>query len=252
MLTLAMRRRIKWILAIAAALLLLAAAAPWIARSYWTRRASNPVRRGVQRARELGCFACHGDLGRRGIPDPGVAGLEVPPWGGSPGTRSVRTDAEIRETILHGSFPPHESPAVEMPAYEDALNGSDLDDLVAAYRVLSGSSAPDPGSDARRGLDLARRWRCFACHGPAGSGGAPNPGSLSGFIPGWYGADFEDLVRSRAEFDEWILDGSLRRLEQHRVASFFLRRQRLSMPSYGSLTPSELADLWAYVRWLDR
>jgi mono/diheme cytochrome c family protein len=245
-----MHRKVKWILSLAVVLLLLALAAPWMVRAYWAVRTSNPVRRGLHTASKLGCFSCHGELGQRGLPDPGVANLRVPSWTSLAKARSPRTASDIRDAISKGSYPPYDDPAIEMPAYGDFLHGSDLDDLVASFKVLSGKNVPAAASDARRGLDLALEWRCFQCHGFAGSGGLSNPGSLSGFVPGWYGSAFDDLVRSRREFDEWIREGAVARLDDHLIASYFTRRQRVSMPAYGELSLADLDDLWAYVRWL--
>lgn len=256
------RRRILWVAG--AALLLLGvglASARRLAGLYWGIRSSNPVRRGVDRARQLGCFACHGELGGAGIPDPGGDGLEVPSWSGGMWMMYVKDDRAIREFILDGDADDeggsaqedeHVIPAIHMPAFRPVLRGSDLEDLVAAFRVLSGMSRPPQDSAATRGHDLARARRCFSCHGAAGSGGLPNPGSLTGFIPGWYGSDFRDLVRSREEFDDWVLRGSIPRLEANPIASHFVRRQRLQMPPYRGLTREELDELWAYAQWLAR
>ena len=40
----------------------------------------------------------------------------------------------------------------------------------------------------------------------------------------------EDLVRDREEFESWILTGGVPRLRASRLASYFTKRQRLSMP----------------------
>ena len=127
-----------------------------------------------------------------------------------------------------------------------------LEDLTAAFKVLSGMVAPPSDTPGGRGLDRARTWGCFACHGPAGSGGLPNPGSFTGFIPGWHGADFQDMVRDRTEFDTWITKGSIPRLAANPVATHFMSRQRIKMPAYRNFAKADLDDLWAYSRWLDR
>lgn len=260
-------------IALALVALLLAAilAAPWIAKTYWTVRSSNPVRRGVHRARELGCFSCHGQLGGAGIKDPGAGNLEVPAWSGGLYMMYVNNDDDIRRFILNGSTPkvePQESAhtdepgvpardqarpaaAISMPAFRDVLQGRDLEDLTAAFRVLSGMSHPPADTPEDRGHQVSRTWGCVSCHGPGGSGGLPNPGSFTGFIPGWYGADFEDMVRGREEFNTWIREGGIPRLTGNPLASYFMRRQRIQMPPYRNLTQQELDDLWTYVRWLD-
>ncbi|MGD8376294.1 MAG: c-type cytochrome [Acidobacteriota bacterium] len=235
-------------------------AAPAGLRAYWSVRDANPVRRGVARARELGCLTCHGPGGLEGIPDPGLPEGGVPSWGGGVWMMYVENDEEIREFILDGvsraragsvsAQAEREKAAVQMPAYRDVLGGSDLDDLVAAFQVLSGMSRPEKGTAADRGYRLARTWHCFSCHGPGASGGVPNPGSLAGFIPGWYGPAFEDLVRDRSEFDAWVRDGWIDRLARSRVAAHFADRQRIKMPWYPDFSDGDLDDLWAYTVWL--
>jgi mono/diheme cytochrome c family protein len=257
-------RRFLWIAGAAVAALLLVGAlvAPDLIRSRWSERSANPVRRGIDLAQELGCFACHGPAGRDGIPDPGFQGGEVPAWSGGVWMMYVQDEAEIREFILDGissrrsasftALEELERAAIAMPAYRDVLEGTNLDDLTAAFLVLSGMARPPRDTPEGRGHDLARKWQCFSCHGAGGSGGVDNPGSFAGFIPGWYGPDFEELVRDREEFDTWIRDGVLDRLTTHPVASRFLDAQRVQMPPYPDLTDEELDDLWAYVGWLER
>ncbi len=246
-------RRIKFASILAVFVLVAVAASPWRVRAYWAWRSSNPVRRGVRLAAELGCFSCHGHRGGAGISDPGLdAG--VPAWSGGVWMMFVDDDDDVRDIILNGSVPDQDAgkrPPIEMPAYRDRLSGSDLEDLVAAFKLLARMNFPPADSAARRGHDLAREWDCFSCHGPGGSGGLPNPGSFAGFVPGWYGADFENLVRDREEFNEWVREGTLERLEKHPIARFFLRRQRVLMPAYGRLNRGQLDDLWAYVEWLE-
>ena len=254
------RRALAALGALALLVLLVAIGGPGLARAHWSSRSANPVRRGVGLARDLGCFSCHGALGAGGVADPTATIGEVPAWSGGTWMMYVNSDEQIRQFILDGvSHARRESPSgaaererltIGMPSYRAFLGARELEDLVAAFKVLSRMTLPPEDSAARRGLELVERWDCTSCHGPAGSGGLPNPGSLTGFVPGWYGTDFEDLVRDRPEFDAWVREGASPRLDGSRIASWFLRRQRLSMPAYRGLTAQELDDLWAYVEWL--
>ena len=84
--------------------------------------------------------------------------------------------------------------------------------------------------------------------GVAGSGGLPNPGSLGGFIPGFAGRNFGDLVENEAEFREWVLDGESSRLAANPLLRYFWRRQQISMPAYRErLAPEEIDSLWKWV-----
>lgn len=256
-------RRLRLGLAIAAALAACGVVlAPAGARAYWRLRADNPVRRGVRLAGELGCFSCHGDLGSGGVPDPGLGGKTVPGWSGGVWMMYVRDAAEVREFIADGvskrraasesARDERAKAAIRMPAYESAAAGAQIDALTAAFLVLSGMKRPDEDTPEGRGLAVASTYRCLSCHAPGGSGGLPNPGSFTGFVPGWYGADFHDLVRGRAEFESWVRTGSIPRLESNAAASWFLRRQRLRMPAYRDLPPEEMDALWSYAEWLGR
>lgn len=235
---------------------------PAVARTYWRVRADNPVRAGVRLAGEMGCFSCHGELGSGGVPDPGLGGKTVPGWSGGVWMMYVRDEAEIREFIADGvsarraasnsAQEERSKAAIRMPAYGGVAESRQIDALTAAFLVLSGMKRPDDDAPEGRGLAAASTRRCLSCHGPGGSGGLPNPGSFTGFVPGWYGADFHDLVRDRAEFESWVRNGSIPRLESNPAASWFLRRQRLRMPAYQDLPRDEMDALWAYVGWLGR
>jgi mono/diheme cytochrome c family protein len=233
--------------------------APAAIRAYWWRHESNPIRRGAELAARSGCFSCHGPEGARGLPDPGT-GRGVPQWDGGVPMMFVNGEAEVREYILNGvskrraqsaSAAAERSQAtIRMPAYRGVLRGEDVDDLVAYYMALSQlSPVPDPG--AARGRDLVRRFRCESCHGTAGSGGVVNPGSYKGYVPGWLGTDFPELVRSPQELRQWILEGGVERLARDRLARFFINRQRLQMPAYRTAMSSEDVDaVGAYIRFL--
>ena len=137
-----------------------------------------------------------------------------------------------------------------MPAYRNVLRREDVDDLVAYYMAVSQLS-PVPDTGAARGRELVRRFRCESCHGTAGSGGVLNPGSYKGYVPGWLGADFPELVRSQQELRQWILEGGTERLTKARLARFFINRQLIKMPAYRtSMSPEEAGAVGAYIRYL--
>jgi mono/diheme cytochrome c family protein len=230
-----------------------------VVRVCWRVRSSNPVRRGLEVATRAGCFSCHGPMGASGVPDPSL-GEEVPPWSGGVFMMYVKSDDEVREYVLDGvsrrraqSEPAkasRERAAIRMPAFRDTLSSREVEDVVAAFLVLSGMKRPEEGTQEARGLEVAEKYRCFSCHAPGGSGGRPNPGSFTGFVPGWYGADFRDLVRDRNEFVAWVREGKLARLSENPLARRFIRRQRLQMPGYSAMSDDDLGALWAYTSWL--
>src|SRR5262245_50135121 len=100
---------------------------------------------------------------------------------------------------------------------------------------------------AERGRRLAEKQGCFACHGPAGTKGTPNPGRNDKTVPTFAGdlmmfADDADDVRA------WILDG----VTPKKKASKTWQEQRqagtLRMPAFrGKLSAQEVSDLVAYV-----
>jgi len=255
-----MKRRLLFIAAGMGAVLLVGAAlALPVVRTYWRVRSSNPVRRGLEVATRSGCFACHGPMGATGIPDPAL-GEEVPPWSGGIFMMYVKGEEEVREYVLDGvsrrralsesSKARRERAAIRMPAFRGTLSSREVEDVVAAFLVLSGMKRPEDGTLEGRGLEIAETHRCFSCHASGGSGGRPNPGSFTGFVPGWYGADFRDLVRDRDEFVAWVREGKIERLSANPVARRFMQRQRLQMPAYSDMSDDDLDALWAYVSWL--
>src|SRR5438552_2347217 len=104
---------------------------------------------------------------------------------------------------------------------------------------------------ARRGQRLAAELGCFACHGPLGAGGVRNPGSFKGYVPGFWGPDFDDLVRSEDELRSWIARGELARVAEHPIGGRFFKRQAIRMPAFQRFVPEMDVDaLAAYVRWI--
>src|SRR5919198_1004075 len=114
-----------------------------------------------------------------------------------------------------------------------------------------------------RGGEIAADLGCFACHGPLGAGGVGNPGSFKGYVPGFWGTDFDDLVRSDEELHTWIAKGELPRVAEHWFGRLFFKGadhaigrllfpgQAIKMPAYEQFVPvADMDALAAYVRWI--
>jgi mono/diheme cytochrome c family protein len=212
---------------------------------------------GARIASASGCLGCHGPGGQLADPDGALSVGSVPSFGHDDVTGYARSADEIREWILDGrprrlldEKPEDPPPVLRMPAWRGRLSDREVDHLVAYVRAISDFD-PVPAGPAAEGRDAAARLGCFACHGPQGRGDTPNGGSLKGYIPSWSGTDFPELARDDGEIREWVRDGAPRRLREHPVASFFIRRQAIRMPAYGDrVKESELAQIVAYIRWL--
>lgn len=249
---------------IAVLLLVVAAESAYLAYPMARDVIAPPTDSDAQRGRELagrlGCFSCHGPGGHGGVPNPGSKGGEVPSFHEGTIMMFAHDDQDLREYILDGApakkraRPEYEAEMraqlFRMPAFRDFVSPDDVDALVAYLRTASGLLAP-ADEPAARGADLAVANGCFNCHGDLGSGGLPNPGSLKGYIPGFGGPDFDELVRSDEELRGWIADGGIPRLRDDKLASYFLERQRVQMPAYKDhLDAAEVEALVAYVRWI--
>jgi mono/diheme cytochrome c family protein len=247
-----------------ALLALVVVQAAWLA--YPTLRArvlaleDTAAARGARLARELGCFACHGPGGGGGTRNPGSEEDTVPALTERTQMMYVKSVDELREYVLDGAprrkreDPEYrarmERAGLHMPAYRDFIGAGELEDIVAFLRAASGQLLPD-AELAARGAELAEELSCAACHGPLGAGGMPNPGSFKGYIPGFWGADFDDLVRSDDELRGWIAEGEIPRIAEHPIGARWLRGQAIKMPAYERFLPAEDIDaLAAWVRWI--
>ena len=221
-----------------------------------------PAERGYYVALENGCFSCHGPDGIGGVDNPGSDDEEVPGFAEGMPMMWASSEDELRAYILDGAparkldDPEYRAEIDDwllvMPAYRGYLTDAEVDDLVAYIGAVSGLIAPLDDEVAAYGQELAYELGCFACHGPMGAGGVRNPGSLKGYIPGWWGHDYRDLVRDEEELRLWIVEGRIPRLDEHPIAPYFTRGQRIQMPAYGHLLDDEkLAALMAYVKWVN-
>jgi len=233
---------------------------PWV-RNLVLGIEVTPAERGRQVAVRAGCFNCHGPDGSGGVKNPGSDDGEVPGFSGGTPMMWAKSEDEMREYILDGAparkrhDPRHraemEKQLLAMPAYRGHLSNGEVDDLIVYLRAVSGLVTP-PDEVAAQGQELAYRFACFHCHGPMGAGTSKNPGALKGYIPGWWGNDFRDLVRNDDELREWIVEGTIARLRNSPLARHFIESQRVYMPAYRDfLNEQQLTALMRYVRWIN-
>jgi mono/diheme cytochrome c family protein len=219
-----------------------------------------PAARGHRLAVGLGCFSCHGPGGTGNTHNPGSEEQTVPSFTERTQMMYAKTPDALREYILDGAprrkreDPDYrakmEAAALRMPAYRSFVTDAQVDDLVAYLRAASDLIVPDEAL-AAAGAELAAQLSCFACHGPLGTGGVSNPGSLKGYVPAFTGADFDELVRDDDELRAWTGKGEITRISQHPVGRRFFERQAIKMPAYERFVPAgDIDKLIAYVRWL--
>ena len=101
----------------------------------------------------------------------------------------------------------------------------------------------------QRGWAVAERRGCFACHGPGGGSGLPDPGGGVGGAPTFSPDDVQSYAHDEAELREWILDGMPRRLRAELEEAALEERPLIRMPAWRSvLSAREVDDLVAYVK----
>jgi mono/diheme cytochrome c family protein len=231
-----------------------------VALAGWSLRRDLPAaERGRRLAEREGCFGCHTHDGVRGAANPGRTDRSVPTYEGDL-MMYARDAGETRQWIADGVAArraasvtwkrERDAGTLRMPAFGHRLRPAEIDDLVAFVEATAGR--PEPGDSlVKAGLQRADDLGCTACHGPGGRLARPNPGSFKGYVPSWDGRDFGELVRDRAEFDEWVGDGVSRRFAANPAARMFLERATLRMPAFRRhLAAGDLDALWAYVSWL--
>ena len=233
-------------------------ASPFAVRRLLWQWEQNPLLQGRQLARDVGCLTCHDPYRGQEIPNPGSRWSSVPRFEAGNAMMYAESRQEIEEFIRFGAPRSWQldfeavarlvDQRVRMPAYDARLSDGEIEALTTWASVVEGVEvAGDEGAAA--GRQLARQNGCISCHGLEGAGGLPNPRSLGGFIPGFLGANFTDLVRNRAEFDEWVRSGTLERLKGNPLIRRAWRRQTLPMPAYReALSEEEVDALWAWVQ----
>jgi mono/diheme cytochrome c family protein len=227
----------------------------FLLRAHWqAAAAATPVVRGRAVAERMGCFGCHGPGGVAGIKNLGAkGGGEVPTWSGGTWMMYNESPADVRAWILDGHPAGRAADAkalLAMPAFRGRLQRGETDDLVAYVLAVSQFGAIDD-PNASDGHEAALRYGCFGCHGPEGRGLVANPGSLKGYVPTWDGPDYADLVRSDAEFRQWVKNGITDRFRANPAARHLLETEALKMPAFGDrMKEDEVEALLAYAKWI--
>jgi mono/diheme cytochrome c family protein len=257
----AVRSRFSRLLTLLIVLLVALPLGLWVARTVALRRGRNAIVQGQKAAVELGCGACHGLATGAELANPGSRFETVPRMNGGDSRLFAQSPAEITEWIRDGApaslradataWEAYQRQEIRMPAFGAAISEGRIAQLTAY--VLAANAWFVPTEEvALRGEEIVRA-QCLACHNVGGAGGLPNPGALVPIVPGLWGPDFEDLVRSDEELREWILDGQSRRVASRWPVRWFWRRQLISMPSFRDrLSPEEIEAVTAYIRWLGR
>ncbi len=184
---------------------------------------SAPVARGAAYAYMRGCIECHGQPGNA-FPDDAAL--------------------ECAGESFKSTHPRYEGECRDLLAYFEVVR------LKRTFTERVKSQHPNRVLEGER---LAREYSCFQCHGELGQGGFQNSGALKGYIPGYFGDDFALLTRGgRTEsVRAWIRQGIDPALLEHpiegTIAEFFIERQAVSMPKYGSLPQSQIRLLTDYV-----
>lgn len=233
--------------------------AGWAALRHFRTRGENSIVLGQRLAAEQGCFACHGGASSLETLNPGSRFDSIPRLQSGDARMYANEPNEITEWIRDGApqslrsdsaaWEVYQRQTLRMPAFGDRLEERDIA-LLTDYVLAANAWETPEDPVAARGEEVAR-GHCLNCHNVGGAGGLPNPGSVTGRIPGWWGKDFEDLVRSEDELLEWIADGRSRRVAALPFAEWFWKRQRIAMPAYRDrLSDEDRRAVAAFIRWL--
>ncbi len=184
---------------------------------------SSPVERGAAAAISYGCIDCHGN------PEPGF------PDDANLSCTTIGTNS------IHSRY---DGQCSDLLAYFEVVR------LKRTFKIR----AESPNQNRLlRGERLARQYNCFQCHGELGQGGFRNAGALKGYIPGYFGKDFALLTRdaSAQSVRTWIRLGIdpalLARPIEGAIAEYFIERQEVSMPIFGTLPDPTIQILADYV-----
>ncbi len=211
------------------------------------------VWKGRQVAMKYGCFNCHGPEGVKGFPNPNSKYSTSPAWQGNTAMMFIHDSTDIREWVMNGHLDGETGDTaalIPMPAYKDIMTEAEFKDLELYLKAVM-EIIPIKDNRAQKGYKIAKDMGCFGCHGPYGLGGTVNYGAFKGYIPGWEGEAYADLVRTDDELHGWIMDGEIPRVEENFFYRYFTEDQVIKMPAYKDVLKKDEYDLIVhYIDWL--
>lgn len=215
---------VRWMVVIGVILL---AASPSLHRNWWRWGERSTSGAAVEALRSHGCLVCHprSAFGYRWRSD------------GTPPENS----AVIKDALKRGrpAVPGMPGP---MPAYGERVGKAVLDRLGSGAEIAAGITGWDEEPEVRIGLTIGGEMGCFDCHGPLGAGGMPNPGSLGGLVPGFFGASFVHASQSMDGVEGIIRGGR----PAKRAWWTPWKRPALDMPAFGDRLDSTETALVAH------
>ena len=234
---------------------------------------SSSARQGAALVRSLGCTGCHRIHGTGGTLGPDLSNevlrkrtrdwlatqIQDPkshdPNGLMPAFPTL-SSAQINDLVdyllslgVHGTTPSTQgvTPVGPLsPSTADAAAAA-ANPAVHSTAVSIPKGAPGPAAailgNAQHGALLFKR-DCASCHGAAGAGEQPNPGSASGIVP-----PLNPISRRLFNTNPQIFANNIDRFIQH-GATPAGHKPELHMPDFGAshtLTQQEIADIEAFV-----
>ena len=120
--------------------------------------------------------------------------------------------------------------------------------LAAAPLALPAVMRARADNSVWRGMRLANRNGCFACHSAPHNLEVANPGSPFETIPSFAGGNLMMYVDTPREVKEWIRNGFTAKRKADKQAWTKYQAQLIQMPAFGGkLSDRDIDDLAAYV-----
>ena len=129
-----------------------------------------------------------------------------------------------------------------MPAYATRVGKGTMERLVLGAEVSAGLIGEVDEPEVIIGLTIAGEMGCFDCHGPMGAGGVANPGTVGGWVPGFFGTSFTQQSESLDGIEGIIRTGR----PAPRAWWMPWKRPALDMPTYGDRLDSVEIQLLAH------